>query len=59
MEGRGYKALKDLVNYALDESIRDWRMFDLEHLSFEGFVEYIGIVIGIDNGRQSVLEQEV
>ncbi|KAI2667789.1 Melanoma-associated antigen D1 [Labeo rohita] len=54
-EGLGYNdsALKDLFNYALDEPISHWRMLGSEHLSFEGFVEYL-----VRSGRQSALQRE-
>ncbi|RXN06725.1 thioredoxin domain-containing 3 -like protein [Labeo rohita] len=54
-DGLGYNdsALKDLFNYALDEPISHWRMLGSEHLSFEGFVEYL-----VRSGRQPALQRE-
>ncbi|XP_016329825.1 SH3 domain-containing protein C23A1.17-like [Sinocyclocheilus anshuiensis] len=42
-EGLGYNdsALKDLLNYALDEPISPWSMLGCNHVSFEGFVEFL------------------
>lgn len=39
--GYNEAALKDLFNYSLDEPIKMSRLLGMEHLSFEGFVEFL------------------